>query len=315
MSDVNSVLVTGCQGFIGNALVDWLRTVGVQVAGVDRVRERKNENFFTADITDVDSLVPLLKALKPDLIYHVAGITWSTDPSLYFHAHVATTRSLLQAVSQITPGSRTVIVGSAAEYGSSPRDSAPIPEETPSRPISDYARSKAEQSLLAAELAKEFAIDVVRVRLFNTLGKGQSTRLVGGAMVQRLSNVLKTSQRDFQVFDPHSERDFLDVRDIARLLWLVGLRCESNHHPFPINIGSGRAMSVQKLAELLMQAADLTSRIRLVPVQGEGSPTRVVANVDHLQSILANELLQSIPVSTSISDMWRHHTQIEEGVS
>lgn len=306
-SNICKVLVAGCQGYIGNSLINYLESIGVNVVGVDISCNVGVKGRINADITDCEKNIRLIRMIKPNVIYHLVGLVGSSDPTKLFNAHVTTTKALLEAVSIASPKCKTVVVGSAAEYGERGMDSSPITEYESPLPITEYGRSKVEQSIVAAHLAERLGIDVVRVRLFNTLGEGQSSVLVGGSMVRRLYETMINAGNEFEVYDASSVRDYLDVRDIVRLLWDIGCNFSPHSEPIPINVGSGQAVSVEELASLLLKVSGLGSCIRIKPVRGAGSPTRIVANIDRLKKIIPDKLIQSIPFSDSVQNMWGYH--------
>ena len=74
------ILVTGCSGFIGQALVRSLLKDSLEVAGAD-TREcgikDKNFMFYKADITDMKAQEKIFSENKIDYILHAASLSYS----------------------------------------------------------------------------------------------------------------------------------------------------------------------------------------------------------------------------------------------
>jgi nucleoside-diphosphate-sugar epimerase len=224
------------------------------------------------------------------------------DEDALQRAYVETTERLLQGVRIACPAARVVILGSAAEYGNS-NLSGRISEGAAARPDSAYGRSKLEQSELARQLAIQWDLDVVRVRLFNTLGPRQGPHLVAGAMVLRMDEAVLDGARSLEIYDPESQRDYLDVRDVARLLWRVAQSIEADPRRPPIHICSGEGVSVACLAQTLVDVAGQSDRVFLSWVR-HGDPTCVVGEPSTLAALLGPDEIRQITLATSLQDMW-----------
>jgi nucleoside-diphosphate-sugar epimerase len=154
-------------------------------------------------------------------------------------------------------------------------------------------------------------LNVVCPRLFDTLGPGQSTALVGGAMVERLEFLANEGKKEFSVKNPESIRDFLDVRDVSRLLWQVALHWERFQSGQPVNIGSGVGTKIGDLAKNLLEVSG--KPLRLVPEPQEAGPeSDIVADITLLKSIIGDSPIQTIPLKTSLRDMWVWHVRSQQ---
>jgi nucleoside-diphosphate-sugar epimerase len=298
------VLVTGASGFVGQALSNWLVSDGQQVFGADRRTLGGSSNIASADLLDLQATTYLLERCVPEIIFHATGAVGTADEVLLEQAHVETTRTLLSAAQVACPAARIIVIGSAAEYGSSALTISAIAEDTLPQPDSAYGRSKLKQSILARTMGRELGLDVICVRLFNTLGPGQSPQLVAGSMIQRLHTVLKQRLDWLEVFDPDSVRDFLDIRDVARLIWMVATHLERGRNSQPIQIASGEGVTIRQLAYELLRAAEAISPVRLIWKLADRS-TVSIGEPSLLHSLAENQPLRQISLETSLSDMWR----------
>ena len=308
MSSQHRVFIAGSRGFIGQAVSRYLNSHGHSVFGVDRRICENQEGFWSVDLLDVGRLSMLLEESSPDYIFHVAGLVGSDDENALYLAHVETTRALLTATKRACPSARVIVLGSAAEYGTSVYSSTPIKEDTEPIPETPYGRSKLAQSEVAQQLAVELHLDLIRVRVFNTLGPGQGPQLVGGAMVKRLYKCLTENVEHFEVYDPFSERDYLDVRDVARLLWLGASRVAQNSERPPIHIASGKGAAVVDLARWLLQAAGVEDRLSLRLVPGQAR-TSLIGESTTLAQLIGKNHIQRFSLYTSLCDMWEWEVQ------
>lgn len=126
MTDVTTlcgkrVFLTGGTGFIGRHLLDRLSAVGARVHAVSRGQQpdgRSGIQWYQANMADLPTTRTLLEAIKPHVIYHLAGHvvgTRSTDAIVpTFQSNLMTTVNLL-TVAQAVGCERFVLPGSLEE--------------------------------------------------------------------------------------------------------------------------------------------------------------------------------------------------------
>jgi dihydroflavonol-4-reductase len=139
-------LVTGATGFIGSHLVEKLLENGFAV----KCYVRKTANLrwikdLPIEIVYVLFDLNLLRSATKDVhyIYHVAGVIASKQKNGYFLGNQIATRNLLEAVKDNPNLERFIFIGSQSAVGPS-INGVPVDEETPSRPITTYGKSKME---------------------------------------------------------------------------------------------------------------------------------------------------------------------------
>jgi nucleoside-diphosphate-sugar epimerase len=302
------VVVTGAGGFVGQALCQYLVGEEVAVFGIDRRPADTDDRLWVLDLLDEQAICHALQEAQPSYIFHLAGVVGIQDEAVLYAAHVETTRVLLTAVARTTPQSRLIVLGSAAEYGSKAvGENGLVVEGANEYPESVYGQSKLLQGQIAAELVEKLGLTVIRTRLFNTLGPGQGPHLVAGAMIQRLYACLQNRADGYELFDPHSERDFLDVRDVARLLWLVAQKAKGDHPP--VQIASGKKTSVLNLAHCLYEVAGVTVEDLPLKLRPSDRPSCFVGEVKTLKTLLNGKDAQTINLKSSLSDMWHWYVK------
>lgn len=213
------VLVTGANGFLGSHLVDLL----IESGDVDvRVLVRKTSNLtwlegkkFEKFFGDVGSPGPDLKAALQgvEVVYHVAGAVKALRKKTFYAVNEQGTGNLLEAcLSLKTPPRRFVLVSSAGAAGPS-RTDAPLTEDIPPRPVTEYGRSK----LAAEELAKKYMdrLSIAIMRPGAIYGPRDIELLPAFRAVKRgLAARLGVSHRSFNM---------CHARDVAKAVMLAGV--------------------------------------------------------------------------------------------
>ncbi len=161
-----NVLVTGGTGFIGCRLVERLRSRGDSVVCVakDPLNIRTLEALgVTTVLGDLNNHIDWAATLPPiEIVYHVAGVTRASRAREYYEGNTEATRSLLAAVKCHAHHLRRFLYVSSQTAAGPSLDGAPINEEAPCHPVSDYGRSKYLAEQLVLQAADTLPITIVR---------------------------------------------------------------------------------------------------------------------------------------------------------
>ena len=159
-------LITGASGFIGSHLAEALSKRGDEVLCLVRKSSKLrwlkdvNPRYFYGEVSQKDSLREAVRAA--DCIYHLASLTKAVRPQDYYRINAEGTRNLLEVCAEENPRlKKIIIVSSLAAAGPSPAG-APIAEDSPPAPITDYGRSKLRQEGIAREFISRLPIAIVR---------------------------------------------------------------------------------------------------------------------------------------------------------
>lgn len=159
-------VVTGGSGFVGSHLVDLLLkkdyTVRCIVRKTSNLRwlKGKEVEIYDSGLFDREALKEILK--DADYLYHVAGVVKAKNWEGYYNGNVTTTKNLLEVIIEVNPDIKHIVVVSSQTACGPSRDGLPCTEETESRPITRYGKSKLEQEKLVRKFMEKLPITIVR---------------------------------------------------------------------------------------------------------------------------------------------------------
>jgi GDP-4-dehydro-6-deoxy-D-mannose reductase len=266
---VRAVLITGATGFSGSALVEQYAVAGYEVHGVyrdpadDRSWLPDDVAFHAVDLNDGLAVLDVVGAVTPTVVHHLAAQSSAAvslqDPMGTVTANTLMQYNVLEAVRRATPTARVVVVGSCDEYGDVAPDDNPITETQELRPVTPYALSKVVQDLMGQQYAIAHNLQVVRVRPFLQLGPRRSDRFAAGSFARQIAEIeIGNREPIIRVGNIDLQRDFCDVRDVARALALVA---EAGVARAVYNIASGRAHTLRDLLTLMLERAGVEATI------------------------------------------------------
>ena len=251
------VLVTGGSGFIGGALVDALNaeaTVRV-LDTTPRGGAPDDVEVIEGDIRDESVLDEAMDGI--DTVFHqaaVVSVEESIDDPVRSHSvNVAGTVRTLEAARR--HDARVVLASSAAVYGDPGR--VPVSETDPLEPTSPYGLEKLTIDRYARLYHDLYGLETVALRYFNVYGPGQS----GGDYAGVIEAFLEQA-REGEPLPVHGDgkqtRDFVHIDDVVEANRLAA---ETDAVGTAYNIGTGRSVTVERLAEQIRNAVDSRSPI------------------------------------------------------
>jgi GDP-4-dehydro-6-deoxy-D-mannose reductase len=215
-------------------------------------------------VTKKAAVSSLVKSVLPDVVYHFAGRAFVVDsyrnPALTYRVNVMGTLHLLEAIRRSSPATRFAFAGSGTAYGTP--DIVPTPEESPLRPGSPYASSKAAADMLCLQYFLGHGLKVYRYRIFGITGVGKEGDVCNdfAGRVARLER--EESRGPMRVGALDLRRDKADVHDAVRAMELIVERGEPGG---AYNIGSGGTVSVREILDSLLHMARREIRVVVDP--------------------------------------------------
>lgn len=296
----DTVLVTGGAGYIGSHVVLALSDAGRPVVVLDdlstgrRAAVPPGVPLIEGDAGDRETVGRLLREHGIGTVMHFAGsivVPESVDRPLdYYRNNTAGSLALIDACVRAGVG-RFIFSSTAAVYGMPER--MPIDEETPTRPINPYGRSKLMTELMLRDAAAAHGLRYVALRYFNVAGadpagrSGQSSRVATHLL--KIAAQAATGQREeIQVFgddyptpDGTCVRDYIHVGDLATAHVAALEHLEAGGGSEILNCGYGRGYSVREVLEMVEAVLGQSLRIRIVGRRA-GDPPELVAGVERI---------------------------------
>lgn len=217
---METVLVTGADGFIGSHLVELLCNKGFHVKALSQYNSF-NYWGWLEDVSCLDAVEVLNGDVRDphyckhitkdvDVIYHLAAliaIPYSyVAPDSYVDTNIKGTLNICQAA--LENGVKRIIHTSTSEvYGTA--QYVPIDEAHPLQPQSPYSASKIAADAMAMSFYNAFDLPVTVARPFNTYGPRQSARAVIPTIISQIASGMK----QIKLGDVSPTRDFNYVED------------------------------------------------------------------------------------------------------
>jgi UDP-glucose 4-epimerase len=290
------VLVTGGAGFIGTHLCRRLLAEGHAVSVVDSEFNGSRENlppdvwFLLGDVARSAEIEPAF-ARGVDAVCHIAGqvsiIRSFNNPTVDLRTNVEGTLNVLQLCLKYKVP-RLIYASSMTIYGNC--KTVPTPESEPCWPDSYYGITKLAGERYVHATAERpdlgFDFSVTSLRMYSVYGPGQALdNPYQGVLGIFLGNLLRGEP--ITIFgDGEQTRDFVYIDDIVEG-WVRALTTPATRGRV-INLGSGRSLSINGLAEAAARAFGGPSRILRAPTR-PGEQRSVGADVAQAKALMGWE--------------------------
>jgi GDP-4-dehydro-6-deoxy-D-mannose reductase len=256
------VLITGVTGFIGSHLVDFLNRhyPSCKITGISRDESRCSSSYrcYTVNSLHQNQIMQVIDHVRPDYIFHLAGLVFSYDWDALYNSNVTETINLLDAIKKTGSDTRVVMAGSAAEYGIFPSSMLPIKESYLPNPQSPYGITKLWQTNIGKFYSNENA-PVMIARIFNIIGRGTSRQLSTGDFFAQICQIMQGKQEPLiLVGNLQLKRDFLDIVDVCSGLIALAIGGKSNEI---YNICSGHSKSFRDILDVCLSLSQLNVKI------------------------------------------------------
>jgi UDP-glucose 4-epimerase len=279
-----NILITGGAGFIGSHLTRLLLARGDNVSILDNlstgnfgnIREFVLQPRFAFAIDDLNNTLVLDRlASQADAIIHLAaavGVQLVVDrPTETIETNVLGTHAVLKAARRYC--CRTLVASTSEVYGKGAK--IPFSEEddlllgSSSHSRWSYAASKLLDEFLALAAYREYDLPATVMRFFNTVGPGQTGRY--GMVVPRLVQQALKGEPLTVYGDGEQSRCFCHVEDTVLAIRDL-LDCPEKTAGEIFNIGSREEVTINQLADCVIECTDTVSAINHIPYSKAYAP-------------------------------------------
>jgi GDP-L-fucose synthase len=269
------VVITGGAGFLGSFVVENLRARGYEHLSIVRKRD--------FDLTHEAEAERLYRELQPDVVLHLAaevgGIGANrANPGRFFFANLAMGMHLIEQA-RIHVLKKFVQVGTICAYPN--LTPVPFKEEDlwngyPEVTNAPYGIAKKALLVMLQSYRQQYGLNGVYLLPVNLYGPRDNFDLESSHVIPALIRKCIEARDAKAPFitawgTGSASREFLYVEDCAEGIVSAMERFES---PEPVNLGSGREISIRALTEMIVKLTGYRGEVRWDPSKPDGQPRR-----------------------------------------
>ena len=268
------ILVTGGSGFLGSKIVKLLEKKGVENVIIPR--------SASCDLRIAENCAEITKNV--DIVFHVAGnvggIGYNKEhPGSVFFDNIMMDK-LMTEESRKNKVKKFIAIGTVCSY---PKfATVPFLEEEiwngyPEETNASYGLSKKMMIVQANAYQQEYNFKSIILVQTNLYGPDDNfnpnTSHVIPALIKKIHDAKISGKSEIELWgDGTPSRDFVYVDDAAQAAILAAERYEKNE---PINIGSGKEITIKELVELIKNLMNANNiRIKWNNLKPNGQPRR-----------------------------------------
>jgi GDP-L-fucose synthase len=269
------IVVTGGAGFLGRPVCRALERFGPAEIVVPRSAQY--------DLRERDAIRSLFFDAHPHVVVHLAAVVGGIganrlNPGRYFYEN-AIMGLLLMEEARLNGVDKMVSVGTICSYPKFTQ--VPFREESlwdgyPEETNAPYGLAKKMLLVQAQAYRQQYGFNAVTLLPVNLYGPRDNfapeTSHVIPALIRKVVEARDAGLGHVDAWGTGgASREFLFVRDAAEA---VALAAERYDKPEPVNVGSGREISIRALAELICDLAGFSGELRWDATKPDGQPRR-----------------------------------------
>ena len=262
-------LVTGCAGFIGSNILEFLLKLGQTVVGLDNFSTGYKKNlddvkslvdpenwkkftFIEGDIRDLNTCRSACSGV--DVVLHEAAIgsvPRSIDDPIFVHENNLSGFLNMLVAARDEEVARFVYAASSSTYGDS--EELPKVEEKIGQPLSPYAVTKYADELYGKVFANSYGYKSVGLRYFNIFGRRQDPGGAYAAVIPQWFAAM-LQQKPVVIFgDGETSRDFCYVDNCVQANILAGCVDDDAALDQVYNIAFGERTTLNQLFDYIKE--------------------------------------------------------------
>jgi len=269
------VMVTGGAGFLGTHMDRHLREQGCSDIFVPL-----HDDY---DLTRAEDIERAYDDAHPDIVFHLAAVVGGIganqkSPGEFFFKNLMM-GALLMESARLRGIQKFVAVGTICAY---PKHTpVPFREEDlwngyPEETNAPYGLAKKMMLVQAQAYRQQYGFNAIYLLPVNLYGPGDNmdpeTSHVIPALILKCLEAVRNGNDEIEVWGTgNATREFLYVEDAARAITLAA---ERYNEPDPVNIGSGQAIRIRDLVDIIARLTGFDGRIRWNTSRPDGQPAR-----------------------------------------
>jgi GDP-L-fucose synthase len=306
----SKVLVTGGDGFVGKSLMPKLINLGADVF------VPKRTDF---DLRNEDDVKSLFEKVKPDIVIHLAvhggGIGYMRKyPGQIYYDNILI-NTYVAHYSLKSGAKKFVGIGTVCEYPKytpSPFNEENLWNGYPEETNAPYGLAKKMLLVQSQAYHVEYGFNSIHLLLANLFGPNDNfhpdnSHVIPG-LITKMVNAKINGASIVEVWGTGSaSREFLYVDDAAKAILLAAEKYDNTD---PVNIGTGREITINELASLIAKLIGYDGKIVWNTTQPDGQPKRHL-NINKAKKEFGFEAKTSLEDGLAKTIAWYENERIK----
>ena len=271
----DKIIITGGAGFLGSFIVERLAALGYT-----NVLPLRKKDFDLTHEAEVDRLY---QSLKPAVVLHLAaevgGIGANREnPGRFFFANLAMGMHLIEGARKfgLKKFVQTGTICAYPKFTPVPFRESELWNGFPEETNAPYGVAKKSLLIMCQAYRQQYGLNAIYLLPVNLYGPRDNFHLQSShvipALIRKCVEARRGGEAQLIAWGTGSpSREFLFVKDCAQGIVAAMEKYDS---PEPMNLGSGREITIKYLTELIARLSKFSGKIIWDPTKPDGQPRR-----------------------------------------